>query len=180
MRLRRRALIGGSLVVILTIAVVTLSIVGERPMGASIGVHSYENQADEIFACLVLTNTGASSLVVPLRFSCRVETASGVTNYLMETPYSVFLRTGDYVVLSNALWRVRVPGDAKTLKVSVQIRRMSVRERFVNAVRQSDVASPRMLSRLAGQPSKETDYQWIECESSLLEIPGLVEAHKNE
>jgi len=57
---------------------------------------------------------------------------------------------------------------------------MSVRERFVNAVRQSDVASPRMLSRLAGQPSKETDYQWIECESSLLEIRGLVEAHKNE
>ena len=180
MRLRRSTLIGGSLVVILTIAVVTLSIVRVRPMGASIGVHSYEKQAGEVSACLLLSNTGAASLAVPLRFSCRVETVSGLTNYLMETPYSVFLRTGDYVVLSNAAWRVRIPADSKTWKVSVQIRRMSVRERFVNAVRQSDVASPRMLSRLAGQPSKETDYPWIECESSLLEIPGLAEAHKDE
>jgi hypothetical protein len=57
MRLRSRTLIGGSLVVILTIAVVTLSIVRVRPMGASIGIHSYEKQAGEISACLRLTNT---------------------------------------------------------------------------------------------------------------------------
>ena len=184
MRLRRLALIGGSLAVLLTIAFVTLSIVRVRPMGASIGVHSYERRGDELSACLLLTNIGAASLAVPLRFSCQVQTVTGLTNYLMDTPYSVFLRPGDYVVLSNALWRVRLPADARAWKVSVQVRRMSGRERFLNAVRQSGFASPRMLSRLAGQPNKESDDQWIECGSSLLEVPGTpagrAESHKDE
>jgi hypothetical protein len=41
-----------------------------------------------------------------------------------------------------------------------------------------------MLSRLAGQPSKESESQWIECGSSLLEIPdsptGRAESHQDE
>jgi len=175
MRLRRLTLIGGLLVVLLTVAVVTLLMVRARPMGASIGVHGYEKQANQFAACLLLTNTGAASLAVPLRFSCQVQTVGGATNYIMDTPYSVFLRPGDYVVLSNDRWRVRLPADAEAWKVSVQIRRMSGRERFVSAVGQSDVASPRLLSKLAGQPHEESDYQWIECESGLLEVPVLAE-----
>jgi hypothetical protein len=30
----------------------------------------------------------------------------------------------------------------------------------------------RTLSRLHGRPKKEADYQWLECGSGLLEVPG--------
>lgn len=184
MRRRRLAFVAGSLVLVLIIAFATLSSVRQPPVKASIGVHSYDRHADGIAASLLMTNVGEASIAVPLRFSCHVQKVSGSTNYVVDTPYSVFLRPGDYVVLSNALSHVRLPADARAWMVTVQIRQMSRRERLVNAVRQSGVASPRMLSRLAGQPSKESDYQWIECGSSLLEIPGfptgLDESHKDK
>jgi hypothetical protein len=158
------------MVLLLILAAVTVSFVRVRSMGVSIGVHSYQRQGDELFACLVLTNTGAVFLAVPVRFACQVEKVSGFTNYLVDTRYTVFLEPRQHVILSNALWRVRLPADTSAWKVDVQVRQMSGRERFVNAVRQSGFVSPRMLSRLAGRPRKEADYQWGECGSSLLEV----------
>jgi hypothetical protein len=184
MRLRSPALLGGWLVLLLIIAAATLSIVRVRPMGASIGVHSYQRQNDELSACLALTNTGAVSLAVPLRFGCQVDGVSGFTNYLVGTPYRVFLQPRQHVIFSNALWRVRLPVDTSAWKVNVRVRRMSGRERFVDAIYQSGLATPRTLSRLAGQPRKEADYEWLECGSSLLQVPGTPLVHpelqKNE
>jgi hypothetical protein len=156
----------------LTIAIVTLSIVHMRPMGASIGVHSYQRQGDELFACLALTNAGAASLAVPVRFACQVDKISGSTNYLVDTPYTVFLQPRQHVIMSNALWRVRLPTDASAWKVNVQIRRMSGRERFADTLRHSGLMSYRTVSRLHGRPRKEADCQWLECGSGLLVVPG--------
>jgi hypothetical protein len=171
MRLRSFAHVGGLLVLLLIIAGVTLSIFRVRPMGASIGVHSYQRQGDELSACLVLTNTGAVSLAVLLRFGCQVDRVSGFTNYLMDTRYTVFLQPREDVILSNALWRVRLPADTRAWKVKVQIRQPSGRERFVNALHRSGFLNHRILSRLAGRPRKEADYQWLECGTSWLEVP---------
>jgi hypothetical protein len=172
MRLRSLALVGGLLVLLLIIAGVTVSIFRVRPMGVSISVHSYQRQGDELSACLVLTNTGAVSLAVPLWFACQVNRVSGFTNYLVHTRYTMFLQPREHVVLSNALWRVRLPADTSAWKVNVRIRQPSGRERFVNALSQSGFVNPRFLSRLAGRPRNEADYQWLECGSSLLEVPG--------
>jgi hypothetical protein len=108
---------------------------------------------------------------VPVRFACQVDSVSGFTNYLVDTRYTVFLQPRQHVILSNALWRVRVPADTSAWKVDVQIRQMSGRERFADALRQSGLMNVRVLSRLHGRPKKE-DYQWIECGSGLLEVPG--------
>ena len=177
MRLRSYAYGGGLLALMLIVAGVTLSVCRVRPMGVSIGVHSYQRQGDEVSASLVLTNTGAVSLAVPLRFACQADTVSGSTNYLVDTRYTIFLWPGQHAILSNALWRVRLPADTSTWKLNLRIRRMSGRERFVDALRQSDIVNPRMLSRLAGRPRKEADYQWLECESSLLKVPGIPLEH---
>ena len=48
---------------------------------------------------------------------------------------------------------------------------MSGRERFVDALRQSGLVNYSAAGKLLGQPRKEADYKWLECESSLLEIP---------
>jgi hypothetical protein len=172
MRLRSFALIGWSLVLLLILWAVTFSFVRMRPMGASIAIHSYQHQGDELFACLVLTNTGAVSLAVPVRFGCQVDKVSGFTNYIVDTRYTVFLQPRQHVILSNALWRVRLPADTSAWKVNIQIRQMSGRERFVDALRQSGLMNYRTLSRLQGQPKKEADYQWLECGSDLLEVPA--------
>ncbi len=171
MRLRSLALVGGLLVLLLIIAGVTVSIFRVRPMGVSIGVHSYQRQGDELSACLVLTNTGAVSLAVPLRFGCQVDRVSGLTNYLTDTRYTVFLQPREDVILSNALWRVRLPADTSAWKVNVQIRQPSGRERFVNALSRSGFLNHRILSRLAGRPRKEAEYQWLGCGTSWLEVP---------
>jgi hypothetical protein len=171
MRLRSFARVGGLLVLLLIIAGVTLSIFRVRAMGVSIGVHSYQRQGDELSACLVLTNTGAVSLAVPLRFGCQVDRVSGLTNYLVDTRYTVFLKPREDVILSNALWRVRLPADTSAWKVNVQIRQPSGRERFVNGLSQSGFSNHRILSRLAGRPRKDADYQWLECGTSWLEVP---------
>ncbi|MHC1766036.1 MAG: hypothetical protein AB9869_17335 [Verrucomicrobiia bacterium] len=170
MRLRRLALVGGWLVLLLILSIVTLSFVSVRQMGASIGVHSYQREGDEVSACLALTNTGAVSLAVPLRFACQVHMVSGLTNYLVDTRYTVFLQPRDYVILSNALWRVRLPSDTRTWGVAVRVRQMSGRERFVDALRKSGLVEPRILSKLAAGPRKDSDYQWLECGSSLLKV----------
>jgi hypothetical protein len=150
-----------------------------RSIGVSVGVHSYQRQGDGVYASLVLTNTGAVSVAVPLRFGCQVETASGFTNYIVETPYSVFLQPSQHAVLTNALWQVRLPADTSAWKVNVRIRHMSGRERFVNALRKSELVNSRILSRLAARPRKEADYQWLECGSSLLEVPSTPLSRKN-
>ena len=171
MRLRRYAYGGGLLVLVLIVAGVALSVFRVRPMGVSVGVHSYQPEGDEVSVSLVLTNTGAVSLAVPLRFGCQVERLGGFTNYLVETRYTVFLKPRQHVVLSNPLWRVRLPADTSAWKVNVRIRPMSGRERFVNALRQSSFVNPRTLSRIAGPPRKEADYQWLEFESCFLKLP---------
>lgn len=172
MRLRSYTYGGGLLVLVLIAAGVGWSVFRVRPMGVSVGVHSYQRQGDEVSASLVLTNTGAVSLAVPLRFACQIDTVSGSTNHLVETRYTVFLQPRQHVILSNALCRVRLPADTSAWKVSVRIRPISGRERFVNTLRQFSFVNPRMLSRLAGPPRKEADYQWLECGSRLLEVPG--------
>ena len=171
MRLRNLALVGGLLVLLLIIASVAFSIFRVRPIGVSIGVHSYQRQGEALSACLVLTNTSAVSLAVPLRFECQVDRFSGFTNYLVDTRYSVFMQPRDRVTLSNALWRVPLPADTRAWRVNVQIRQMSRRERFVNTLSRSGFFNRRIISRLIGRPGEEADYQWLECGSSWLEIP---------
>jgi hypothetical protein len=170
MRFRSYAGRGGLLVFAILAVGATLAVFRGGPAGVSVGVYSYERQGDEVSASLVLTNIGRVSLAVPLKFGCQVDRVSGFTNYLVETPYSVFLQPRQYVILSNELWRVRLPADTSGWRVNVRVRRLSVRERFVNALRQAGL-NPRMLSRLAGRPRKEADDQWLECQSSLLKFP---------
>lgn len=176
MRVRSLAYGGGLLVLLVIIANVTLSVFQVRPMGVSVGVHSYQRQGDEVSASLVITNTGAVSLAVPLRFGCQVNRVGGLTNYIVVTSYTVFLRSRTHVILSNTLWRVRLPSDTSAWKVNVRVRKASGRERFVKALGQSGFVNPRMVSRLAGRPRKEADYQWLECGSSWLEVPS----HRSE
>ena len=171
MRLRSLALVGGSLVLLLILGAMTLSFTRVRPMGVSVGVHSYQRQGDELFACLVLTNTGAVSLAVPLRFGCQVDRVSGVTNYYVGTRHEAWLQPRQHVILSNALWLVRLPADMSAWRVSFRTRPMSGRERFVDALRQTGLVNYGTLGKLLGQPRKEADYQWLECESSVLELP---------
>jgi hypothetical protein len=170
-RQRSHALVGGSLLLLLILAAVTVAFVRVRPMGVSIGVHSYQRQGDELFACLVLTNTGAVSLAVPLRFGCQVDRASGVTNYIVGTRHEVWLQPRQHVILSNALWLVSLPADMSAWRVNFRTRPMSGRERFVDALRQTGLVNYGSMGKLLGQPRKEADYQWLECESRLLEIP---------
>lgn len=170
MRLHKYAYRGGLLVLAVIAVGATLAVFRGGPVGVAVGVHSYERQGDEVCASLVLTNTGGVSLAVPLQFGCEVDRASGFTNYLVKTPYSVFLQPRQHVILSNELWRVRLPADTSAWRVNVRVRRLSGRERFVNALRQSGL-NPRMLSRLAGRPRKEADDRWLECQSSLLKVP---------
>jgi hypothetical protein len=155
MRLRNFAYGGGLLVLLLIIAGVTLSVFRVRPMGVSIGVHSYQRQGDEVSASLVLTNTGAVSLAVPLRFGCQVDRVSGFTNYLVDTSYTVFLRPRTHVILSNTLWRVRLPSDTSAWKVNVRLRQPGGRERFVEALRRSGFVNNRMLSRSPADRGKK-------------------------
>lgn len=171
MRLHKYAYCWGLLVFAVLAVGATLAVFRGGPMGVSVSVHRYERQGDEVCASLVLTNTGRVSLAVPLRFGCQVDRVSGFTNYLVETPYSVFLQPRQHVILSNELWRVRLPADTSAWRVNVRVRRLSGRERFVNALRQSGL-NPRMLSRLAGRPRKESDDRWLECQSSLLKVPA--------
>ena len=171
MQLRPYAYGSGLLVLVVIVASVTLSLFRVPPMGVSVGVHSYQRQGDELLACLVLTNTGAVSLAVPLRFGCHVSRVSGVTDYLVRTSHFVFLHPRQHVILSNALWLVRIPADIDAWKVSFRTRPMSGRERLVDALRQSGLVNYGTLGKLLGQPRKEADYQWLECESSLLKIP---------
>jgi hypothetical protein len=170
-RQRGYAYASGLLVFVVLLVGVALWVFRVRSIGVSIDVHSYERQQDAVSASLVLTNTGTVWVAVPLRFDCQVDSASGLTNYLIETPYSVFLRPRQHVILSNKLWQVRLPANASAWKVNLPIRRMSARERFVDAARQAGFLKPRMSSRFLGRPRKETDYQWLECESSLLKVP---------
>lgn len=184
MRLRSYMFAGGLLVLALIVAGVTSSVFRGRPLALSVDVHGYQRQGDELSASLVLTNTGAASLAVPLRFQCRVDRVSGSTNYLVETAYSVFLQPGQHVVLSNKLWLVRLPGDTRAWRVNVGIRHMSGRERLVGALHRSGLVDHRTLSKLSGRPRKEADYKWVECESGLLEVPSTSPEHpynqKNE
>jgi hypothetical protein len=90
-RLRNYALGGGLLVLVLIVAGVMWSDFRARSIGVSVGVHSYQRQGDELSASLVLTNTGAVSVIVPLRFECQVERVSGFTNYLVNTRYTIVL-----------------------------------------------------------------------------------------
>jgi len=137
----------------------------------SVWVHSYQREGEELSASLLVTNTGAVSLAVPQRFECQVDRVSGCTNYLVDTRQTLFLRPRDYVILSNAIWRVRLPADTSAWMVNVRFRQMSGRERLVAALYRSGLMSPRTISRLAGPPKKEGDYQWLECGSGLLEVP---------
>jgi hypothetical protein len=168
---------GGLLVLALIVAGVAWSVVRVRPLALSVDVHGYQRQGDELSALLVLTNTGAASLAVPLRFQCQVDKVSGSTNYLVETAYSVFLQPGQHVVLSNKLWLVRLPQDTRAWRVNVEIRQMSGRERLVGALNRSGFADHRPISKLSGRPRKEADYKWVECESGLLEVPSAPSAH---
>lgn len=172
MRLRGYAYGSGLLVLVAIVAGVALSVFRSRPMGVSVGVHSYQRQGDEVSASLVLTNTGTVSVAVPLQFQCQVDNGSGFTNYVVKAPYSVFLQPRQHVILSNELWRIRIPADTRVWKVNIRIRRMSGRELFVDAVRKSGFVNPRSLSRLAGRPRKEADYEWLKCESSLMGVPN--------
>jgi hypothetical protein len=171
MRPTRLALAGGSLALLLILAVVTLSIVRVGSAGISIGVHSYQRQEHELSAFLVLTNTGTVSLTVPLRFTCQVDTVGGSTNYPMDTRYSVLLSPGQHAILSNVLMSVRLPVDTMSWKVNMRMRQMTMRERLVDHLFRTGLMSPRTISKLAGPPKNEADYQWIECGSGLLEVP---------
>jgi hypothetical protein len=168
MRLRNCVFAGALLVLVLIVMGVTLAVSRVPPVGISIGVHSYQRQELDLSAFLALTNAGAVSLAVPLRFACQVDTVGGSTNYLVDTRYTVFLRPAQHVILSNALWSVRLPVDTRAWKVNMQIRQMTMRERFVEALRVSGFVNPRTLSKLAGRPREDADYQWLECGSSLL------------
>ena len=170
MRLRNYVFAGALLVLVLIVMGVTLAVSRVPTAGISIGVHSYQRQELDLSAFLVLTNTGAVALAVPLRFACQADTVGGSTNYLVETRYTVFLRPAQHVILSNALWSVRLPVDTRAWKVNMQIRQMTLRERFVEALRVSGFVNPRMLSKLAGRPREDADYQWLECRSSLLTV----------
>ena len=126
MRLGSYAYGGGLLLLVLIVAAAILSGSRVQPMGISVSVDSYQREGEEWFASLLLTNTGAVSLAVPLRFECQVDRVSGCTNYLIQTPYSLFLRPRDYVILSNVLWRVRLPADTSAWRVNVRFRQMKI------------------------------------------------------
>jgi hypothetical protein len=173
MRLRNYAFGGGLLVLVLIVAGVMWSGFRARSIGVSVGVHSYQRQGDELSASMVLTNTGAVSVKVPLRFECKVETVRGFTNYLVNTRYTIVLQPRQHMILSIAPMRVRLPEDTMTWKVNFRFRHPSGRERFIYALHKSGLVDPQMLSRLAGRPRKEADYRWFECGSGLLEVPGI-------
>lgn len=155
--------------VIVTVVLVPFSRV--RSAGISIGVDTYKRDAEQVTAALVLTNTGDVSLAVPLRFGCEVKTASDTTNYFVNTRYSVFLHPAQYVVLSNKLWCIGLPADTSAWKINMRIRHMSRRERLSDALRRTGSVNPRLLSRLAGRPGKQTNYRWFDVESGWLEAP---------
>jgi hypothetical protein len=172
MRLRNCAIGGGLSVLVLIVAGVMWSDFRARSIGLAVGVHSYHRQGDGLSASLVLTNTGAVSVTVPLRFECQVEKDSGFTNYLVNTRYSIVLQPRQHMILSIAPMRVWLPEDTSAWQVNVRIRHQTARERFIYALHKTHLVDPRMVSRLAGRPRKEADYRWVECGSGLLEIPG--------
>lgn len=142
-----------------------------QPTGMAIGVRGYRPTTNELHAFLLLTNTGAVSVAVPLRLECDVRGESGLTNYAVNTPYTIFLGPGAWTVLSNQLWVVPLPPDATAWRVKAKFRRMSTRERLAEAVRQSGVVNIRTLSRVLGRPGDEADFDWHECDSGWLNGP---------
>jgi len=181
MRLRR-LLVAGSLVVTL-LSFLVLSIVGlrERTVAVSMGVAGYVRQTNELLAYITLTNQGGRAVAVPLRYGCEVEMGGGWTNYTAETRYTIFLQPEQRVVFSSTDFAVRLPLDARTWSLKLQVRPQTRREWLLNSLHQWGVETRwRVLSGLHRPPAKDETFSWTECQSGVIEVPRRSSAVKGD
>lgn len=171
MRLPRLLVLGGlAIVLIVAVTVATTVVFRAKPMALSIGVHEYICPTDQVFAILVLTNAAAIPLAVPLRFRCEAETSSGITNFVADTAYTIFLRPQEKTTLSGMKYAVPLPLDAHRWKVRLRIRPQTPRERCVNALLRSGIRNPRFLSRIGGRARIDAEFNWTESTSAVFDV----------
>ncbi len=153
----------------------------EKSLELTTGVHRYEVQGDITRAFLVISNVGTAYLAVPLRIECQVDGTNVSTNYLAETPYTIFLRPGESTALTHPVYAIPLPRDTRVWKMKTRVREQTRRERWVNALNLWGIGDRRFLSRLLGSPKKTTEFQWKECSSGTLSFPSdlfLKQAHE--
>lgn len=171
MRLPRLPVLGGLAIVLIVAVTVTTVMFRAKPMALSIGVHEYVYPTDQVFAVLVLTNAAAIPLAVPLRFRCEAETSGGITNFVVDTAYTIFLRPQEKTTLAGMKYAIPLPLDAHKWKVRLRIRPQTPGERCVNALLRRGVRNPRFLSRIGGRARIDAEFNWTESMSAVFDIP---------
>lgn len=144
----------------------------EESIELTVGVHSYEVQGDMPHAFLMLSNAGTAHLAVPLRLECQVDQGDASTNYLVETPYTVFLRPGELAELTHKVYAIPLPRGAQVWRLKTKVREQTAREQCVNTLSLLRIGDQRTLSRLLGSPSKAPKFHWKECLIGPLSLPS--------
>src|SRR5512133_3923739 len=134
MRPRSLLLVGGLVVALTILLVVSIFELRARTVVLSMGVANYVQQTSGLFAYMTLTNRGNVSVAVPLSYRCEVESAGGSTNYTTDTRYTIFLRPEQMVVLSRTNYAVPLPPDTRTWTLKLRVRQQTRREALVYAL----------------------------------------------